>query len=190
MMGEKELEELEAEATVIQSNFRRWLLHRNYRNMRDATQRLQSMYKMKLARKNYETTRAATTTLQAARRGMLARRQFRFMRDAAASAMVMDQNSKRLETISEESRSTSVAGRNVNLDPSDSPSHELLLDTFAKKDLSADSLTYFLGEISSKCDSKLDSPPLPQLSDFGIVDVADVEAEGDELGDIGSDITL
>jgi hypothetical protein len=57
VMGQLERTELEQEASVIQSNFRRWMLRKNFRDVRKATLRLQKFTKTFLARKGVSDAR-------------------------------------------------------------------------------------------------------------------------------------
>lgn len=106
LMGPEELLKLEDEAKVIQNNVRAWFLRRSYRNMRDATRKLQEIDRKRdkaavtvqaatrsmLARRSYLQQRNIAIKFQAATRGVLCRKKFKLVKQQALASLVIQRN--------------------------------------------------------------------------------------------------
>ena len=88
VMSPEELNELENEATIIQSNIKAWLMRRNYSNLRGSVERLQKNFRL------HRKESWAASRLQAATRGASTRRHYQQLRTMAAAALVIQRKTK------------------------------------------------------------------------------------------------
>ena len=91
-MNDDERAVLRDDVVKIQKNVKRWLMQKNFENIRQAALKVASRRRTTLTRREFVQKKKAATALQAAARGLRDRREFQQIRQRASATLVINRH--------------------------------------------------------------------------------------------------